>query len=151
MLVGGLADAESPARTYSPIVGAELTLGAATPATVPLDPAFEHAVLAVDGPVRVDELDVAHRQMRYLEPGRSTVDLLASRDTTLLLVGGEPFGESLVMWWNFIGRDHDEIVRARDDWESGADRFGRVDGHDGQVIPAPPLPKVRLSPRRRRS
>ena len=151
VLVGGLGDVESPARTYSPIVGAELTLGAAAPATVPLDPAFEHAVLAVDGPVRVDGFDLTHRQMRYLGPGRSSVDLLSARDTTLLLIGGEPFGEALVMWWNFIGRDHDEIVRSREDWEAASDRFGRVDGHDGQVIPAPPMPKVRLSPRRRRA
>jgi redox-sensitive bicupin YhaK (pirin superfamily) len=150
VLVGGLGDAESPARTYSPIMGAELTIGAAATATVPLQPEFEHAVLAVDGPVRVGGFDIAPRQVRYLEPGRAEVDLRAARDTTVLLIGGEPFTESLVMWWNFIGRSHDDIAKAREEWEESSDRFGHVDGHDGQLIPAPPLPNVRLRPRRRR-
>ena len=150
VLVGGLADTESPATTYSPIVGAELTLGAAATATVPLRPEFEHAVLAVDGPVRIGGYDITHRQMRYLEPGRTSVGLVAARDSTVLLIGGEPFGESLVMWWNFIGRSHEDIEKARADWEDGAARFGHVEGHDGKLIPAPPLPHVRLRPRQRR-
>jgi len=150
VLVGRLADIESPATTYSPIVGAELTLGAGAAATVPLQPEFEHAVLAVDGPVRIGGYDVTHRQMQYLAPGRDSVKLAAARDTTVVLIGGTPFAESLVMWWNFIGRSHDDIVQAREDWEQAAERFGQVEGHDGQVIPAPPLPKVRLTPRHRR-
>ena len=52
------------------------------------------------------------------------------------------------MWWNFAGRSHDEIVRARDDWEAESERFGVVEGHDVR-IPAPPLPDVRLMPRSR--
>jgi redox-sensitive bicupin YhaK (pirin superfamily) len=150
VLVGRLADTESPATMYSPIVGAELTLGAGAAATVPLQPHFEHAVLAVDGPVRVGGYDVTHRQMQYLAPGRDSVQLAAARDTTVVLIGGTPFTESLVMWWNFIGRSHDDIVQAREDWEKAAERFGHVEGHDGEVIPAPPLPNVRLTPRRRR-
>ena len=69
--------------------------------------------------------------------------------TTLLLIGGTPFEEELVMWWNFIGRSHDDIVQARLDWEAGADRFGVVAGHNGDRIPAPPMPEIRLKPRRR--
>jgi redox-sensitive bicupin YhaK (pirin superfamily) len=150
VLVGRLADGLSPATTYSPLVGAELTLSSGVTATVPLDREFEHAVLAVDGPVRVGDADLTHRQMQYLGQGRSSIDLQVPRDTTVLLIGGEPFTESLVMWWNFIGRSHDDIEKARDEWEQGGARFGHVDGHDGQVIPAPPLPRVRLTPRHRR-
>ncbi len=150
VLVGALGATESPATTYSPIVGAELTIGAGASADVPLRPDFEHAVLAVDGPVRVDGFDLTHRQMRYLAPDRDSVQVQAARDTTVVLIGGTPFDESLVMWWNFIGRSHEDIVHAREDWEQAAERFGRVKGHDGQVIPAPPLPRVRLRPRRRR-
>ena len=79
--------------------------------------------------------------------GREWINLSAEADTRLLLVGGEPFAEELVMWWNFIGRTHEEIVAAREDWEAGSERFGRVDGHDDQPIPAPPMPQVRIKPR----
>ena len=65
-------------------------------------------------------------------------------------MGGEPFEADIVMWWNFVGRSHDEIVEARDAWEAQADRFGTVIDHGPERIPAPPLPAVRLTPRRRR-
>jgi redox-sensitive bicupin YhaK (pirin superfamily) len=147
VLLGQVADAVSPATTYTPIVGAQLAVRSGY-TSIPLRDDFEHAILAVDGPVAVDGEQVEHRELRYLAPGRSSVGLQVPRDTTLLLIGGEPFEEELVMWWNFIGRSHEEIVEARDDWERGADRFGHVDGHS-KLIPAPPLPDVRLSPRRR--
>jgi redox-sensitive bicupin YhaK (pirin superfamily) len=151
VLVGEFAGATSPATTYTPLVGVELRLDARSLVKVPLDPSFEYAVLAVDGPCVVDRTrDLAHRQLAYLQPGRSHLTLDAPHDTTLLLLGGEPFTEPLVMWWNFIGRDHDEIVAARDEWQSQAPRFGQIDGHDGQWIPAPPMPQLRLKPRTRR-
>ncbi len=66
----------------------------------------------------------------------------------VLLIGGEPFDEQIIMWWNFIGRDHDEIVAAREDWMSGQ-RFGTVRGYAGDPLPAPPMPSTRLKPRGR--
>ena len=65
-----------------------------------------------------------------------------------MLLGGEPFDERIVMWWNFVGRDHDEIVEAREDWARG-NRFGEVRGYDGPALPAPPMPTTRLVPRGR--
>lgn len=152
VLVGEFDGATSKATMYTPIVGVELTLAARSLVTIPLNPAFEHGILAVDGPFSADGSTTAdHRQLLYLKPGRDRVVLDVERDTTVLLIGGEPFTEPLVMFWNFIGRDHDDIVAARDDWEAQTSRFGTVEGHDGQIIPAPPLPQVRLKPRNRRT
>ena len=53
------------------------------------------------------------------------------------------------MWWNFIGRSHEEIVGFRTDWASGDERFGQVRGYDGDPLPAPPLPTTPLKPRGR--
>ena len=55
------------------------------------------------------------------------------------------------MWWNFIGRDHDEIVAFREQWQSRADRFGEVEGYAGRLswLPAPELPAGRLRSRDR--
>ncbi len=67
------------------------------------------------------------------------------------LLGGTPFDEQLVMWWNFIGRKHDEMVTARRAWNDGeGDRFGRVDGFRGDRLLAPPMPTVQVKPRGRR-
>ncbi|MEO6605791.1 MAG: pirin family protein [Aeromicrobium sp.] len=149
VMMGEFEGAKSAATTYSPMIGAELRLKPGR-ARIPLRPGFEHAILAVDGLVLVDEhIDVAHRQMYYLEPGRSEVTIDVRSDSIVMLIGGEPFFEQLLMWWNFIGRTHEEIVEARNDWEAESERFGYVDGHDGVRIPAPPMPNVRLTPRRR--
>jgi hypothetical protein len=50
---------------------------------------------------------------------RSDLRLRSEEAGRALLIGGEPFDEQIVMWWNFIGRDHDEIVAAREEWMSG--------------------------------
>lgn len=65
-----------------------------------------------------------------------------------MLLGGEPFEEELIMWWNFIGRSNDDIAQARSDWMTGS-RFGEVVGYDGGPLPAPELPPVPLKPRGR--
>ena len=66
-----------------------------------------------------------------------------------MLLGGEPFEEPLVMWWNFVGRTHEEIVGFREQWQARSDRFGAVEGYGGfpKHLPAPALPTTRLKPR----
>jgi hypothetical protein len=86
-------------------------------------------------------------QLLYLGVGRSRVDV---SDGRAFLLGGEPFPDELVMWWNFVGRSHDEIAAARAAWEASDDLFGTVAGHGDARIPAPDLPAVRLTPRKRR-
>ena len=55
------------------------------------------------------------------------------------------------MWWNFVGRSHEEIVRFRDEWQDRDARFGAVTGYPGARLPAPPLPGGRLRPRPNRN
>lgn len=146
---GGTDVARSPAATYSPIVGADLVLAdpaRSDPVRVPLDPAFEHGVLTVDGPVRVDGLTVPRGGLAYLPPGADAVGLEAQGPARVFLLGGVPFGERLVMWWNFVGRSHEDIAAARADWALGSDRFAAVE-HPAPALPAPALPTTRLLPR----
>ena len=65
----------------------------------------------------------------------------------VMVLGGEPLTEQLVLWWNFVCRSNDEVVQAREDWESSSGRFGTVRGYPGPALPAPPLGPVRLMPR----
>ena len=151
VLIGGFAGAVSPAAAYTPIVGVELRIEPFGAARIPLRPDFEHALLAAVGDVAVDGASLGTGPLLYLGTDRDEIELRAGVEgAVVLLIGGEPLGEDLVMWWNFVGRTHEEIETARDDWEAGADRFGSpIAVHDGARIPAPPLPVVRLTPRRR--
>lgn len=172
----GVGD-EASVTLFSPLVGAQIDLPAGGEAWIELDPAFEHGVLVDAGPVRVtiaatdDEVDdsaadadgiavaghsatLRWSELGYLPTGHEGVRLTADDGPVrVVLLGGVPFGEELVMWWNFIGRDHDEVVESRRQWQSeviGRDnpdgRFGRVD-YEGEPLPAPELPTVRLKPR----
>ena len=83
------------------------------------------------------------------EPARDLPPAVAG-GLGVVLLGGVPFDEDIVMWWNFVGRTHDEIVEYREEWQARAARFGSVSGwRDDQYLPAPPLPTTRLKPRRR--
>jgi len=152
VVVGEFAGTASPARMYTPIVGAEITVPAGASVRLPLTPEWEYAVVGISGAPTVlvdDPVAVPDLGLLYLGVQRSHVEITATTDATVFLLGGEPFEDDIVMWWNFVGRTHEEIAEAREAWEAGTDRFGHVVGHGEERIPAPPLPGVRLTQRRR--
>ncbi|MEE1754561.1 pirin family protein [Streptomyces sp. SP18CS02] len=148
VILGSLDGALSPGATYTPLVGADLAMARGTATKLPLDPDFEYAVLSMSGEAHVDGVPVMPGSMLYLGCGRTELPLRAESDAGLMLLGGEPFEEEIVMWWNFIGRSHEEIEEARRDWMEGT-RFGEVKGYDGARLPAPELPPGPLKPRGR--
>ncbi|WP_326673775.1 pirin family protein [Streptomyces sp. NBC_01257] len=148
VILGELDGATSPGTAYTPIVGADLALSRDAEARLPLNPDFEYAVLSMSGRAEVDGVPVEPGSMLYLGCGRTELPLRADSDAGLMLLGGEPFEEEIVMWWNFVARNQDEITQAREDWMNG-DRFGAVRGYDGAPLPAPALPAVPLKPRGR--
>ena len=148
VLLGDLDGSVSPGTAYTPIVGADLALTRGADVRLPLNPDFEYGVLAMSGEVDVDGVPVLPGSMLYLGCGRSELPLRAESDAGIMLLGGEPFAEELIMWWNFVARSQEEIVHAREDWMKGA-RFGEVKGYDGSPLRAPELPPVPLKPRGR--
>ncbi|SBU90786.1 hypothetical protein YW5DRAFT_01050 [Streptomyces sp. Ncost-T6T-1] len=148
VILGELDGAASPGTAYTPIVGADLSLTGGAQTRLPLDPDFEYAVLSMSGEAEVDGVPVLPGSMLYLGCGRTELPLRALSDAGLMLLGGEPFEEELVMFWNWIGRSQEEIEQARQDWMEGA-RFGEVQGYDGTRLPAPELPPVPLKARGR--
>lgn len=162
VMVGEFAGQRSPATMFSPIVGADIT--GSGKLELPLRSDFEHAVLVLDGGVNIDGEDISPGPLAYLGAGREFLTVEAAPETRFMLLGGEPFGEDLLMWWNFVGRTHEEVEKAREEWEAeglldddaaAASRFGLVPGHGPEAgpeagrIPAPPLPGVKLRPRTR--
>jgi len=62
--------------------------------------------------------------------------LEAREPARLLLIGGAPFRETVLMWWNFVGRTTDELIAAREDWQA-RHRFGDVRRYAGPRLEAP--------------
>jgi len=152
VFLGSLLGSTSPVRTFSPVLGAELRLQAGTTLQVPVDASYEHGLLLDSGSLTVDGEALKAHELGHLEPGRDTVEIVVAEDALLLLLGGPPFGERIVMWWNFIGRDHDEVAAYRAQWQHRVDggdddRFPLPTDDPMDPLPAPALPHVQMLPR----
>ena len=143
VFIGSLGSAVSPATVYSPLVGAELQVSGEF--SLPLNTSFEHGILVVAGEVTVNGQTVGVDDLIYLEVGEKAV---VSGAGTAILLGGEPFDEHIVMWWNFIGRSHAEIVAWREAWNAQGSDWPSFEDKVGGWIPAPEMPNVTLNPRR---
>jgi quercetin 2,3-dioxygenase len=156
VFLGTLDGVSSPVRTFSPLLGAQVDLAAGTRLSLAVDPAFEHGVLVDRGSVDVDRTPVDVADLAYRAPGPAGLELrnTGDRPARVLVLGGTPFTEELVMWWNFVGRSHDDIVAYREQWQNHDARFGEVSGYRPVTqgvphrLPAPTLPATRLRPRR---
>jgi redox-sensitive bicupin YhaK (pirin superfamily) len=136
VLAGELAGMRSPARVYSPIVGAEIAAAGAGSAEIPLNPRFEHAILVITGEMEIEGHFMEPGTLFYLGSGRDRLSAQFRAQSRLMLVGGMPFGEDIIIWWNFVARTADEIAAARADWEQQR-RFGEVTAYQGQRLSAP--------------
>lgn len=162
VFIGELLGSVSPVETRTtPILGAELLLEPGASVSFEVRPDFEHAVLAESHDLAVNGVPLEHRSLAYVPTGVDTLTIAAGEHGgRVILLGGVPFGEEIVMWWNFIGRDHNEIVefRRRYQAELGFEDedprdtgkrplFGEFPAGQPTPIPAPGLPLTRLRPR----
>ena len=149
VVVGEHRGEQSPAQVHTPLAGLEVAVRGGDGFTLQVRPDFEYGVVAVDGPATVAGARIGPGLLAHLPAGLSAVELRpapGSRDPArFFVIGGEPFGERLLMWWNFVARTAEEITRAREDWAAG--RFPPVRNASAPPLPAPALPAGRLRPR----
>jgi quercetin 2,3-dioxygenase len=145
LLVGTLGGATSPARADTPLVGMDLLLAPGL-TVVPLDTRFEHAAAPLDVPVKVGEHVVEPGWLALVPPGVDELPLEVrgagrpgASGGRVLLLGGEPLDTPIMMWWNFVARDRDEIADAWRSWNARDERFGHVASPLARIdAPAPP-------------
>lgn len=185
VFLGSLLGSVSPVQSHTPLLGAELRLEPGAVLEFLVNPTFEHGVLVDTGSATLTRigaggspktrlaLDADH--LGFAPRGAATLRVTAgSEGARLLLLGGEPLDEQLIMWWNFVGRSHEEILQARADWHAriaaagvsdpsgaampatqatppgpvDAARFGLPADEPAPPLPAPAAPAARLVPRR---
>ena len=126
VLAGSLFAQTAPTRIHSPLVGADLLSAGPAHARLPLDPAFEYGLMVLRGTVTVEGEPLATAELLYFAPGRSELVVQSDGPAQVLLLGGAPFEEDVLLWWNFVARTQEEIEQARADWIDGSSRFGTV-------------------------
>lgn len=140
LLAGQYEGHRAPTRVYSPLLGIDLHSQQGASLDLKLEPAFEYGVLPLHGEVQIQSERFAVNQLAYLGRGRERLALQLQPGSRALLLGGEPFAEEILLWWNFVGHNRAAIAQAQRDWETGHPRFGRVEGYDGAPLVAPALP-----------
>ncbi|WP_459610640.1 pirin family protein [Corynebacterium urogenitale] len=162
VFLGSLAGSTSPVTTHTPILGAELIVEPGETVTLDVDPTFEHGLLADSEGLHLEGVAVPRTAVGYTGVGATQLRIANTNDSAparALLLGGEPFGEDIVMWWNFVGRSSEEITEFRNAWQERTEQFGQVEGYVGHGgegrnadglswLPAPKLPKATLRARR---
>ena len=153
VLAGEFLGHQAQTKIFTPLLGVEIRVKAGVAIEIPLNPNFEHGFLAVEGDAMINETQMPTSALEFIDVGATSAKIQAgAKDSILLLLGGEPFDEKIVMWWNFIGRTHADIVAAREQWNAHetvpqGGRFGQFADNIGGWLPAPELPSVTLNPR----
>lgn len=140
LLAGTYGERSAPAHVYSPLVGLDIRCEAATTVDLLLDTEFEYGLLPMSGDVAVDEECFQVDEFAYFKPGRTHLRLSLAAGAKILLLGGRPFEQPVLMWWNFVGFSKAAIAEAQRQWESGDPRFASVGAGSAPRLAAPPLP-----------
>ncbi|MBP6863426.1 MAG: pirin family protein [Neisseriaceae bacterium] len=140
LLVGSLLGHTSPVRLHSALLATELYATEAKTVRLPLQPEFEYGVMVLEGQADVnDTLSLDNQTLVYLPVGGDSLTLRLGANTRVFVLAGEPLAQSPLLWWNFVADDHETVAAAREDWVSGAPRFGDVVGYAGERMAAPEL------------
>jgi quercetin 2,3-dioxygenase len=143
LLAGSFGGERSPVEVYSPLIAIDLSAEAPAEVALPLESAFEYAALVLSGAAQVAGGALAPGTLLYLPPGRTQLKASCAGTARLLLIGGTPFGEQILLWWNFVARRVEEMEAATADWKAGR-RFGVVQGSPSRPLVAPSVAGLRL-------
>ena len=140
VMIGELDGQRSPAAVDWGTIGLDVTLQEAR-IEIPAEPEFEYAVVPIDHKLKVGEAIVEPGWLALIPAGAESLPIESSSDDSRFLVlGGEPLGEPIEMWWNFVARSKDELTEAWRSWRAhDLDRFGPVSSKLARIdAPAPP-------------
>ena len=136
VMMGELAGQRSPASAYSPLLGADLAVHPGERLALPLARTFEHALMILDGDAELEGQRLEPDTLYYIGANREQAELQSRGGARAMLIGGAPFEETVLLWWNFVARSSQEIVAAREAWRRH-ELFGDVKAYRGPRLDAP--------------
>ena len=140
LLAGRYRQRSAPARIHSPLVGIDIACDTTSALTLELDPGFEYGLMPRVGDATIDGDTIRTDELAYLGRGRRDLNLALPAGARALLLGGEPFEQPVLVWWNFVGFDKADIAQAQAAWEERDARFGTVGDGRARRLVAPPIP-----------
>ncbi|MEI9813632.1 MAG: pirin family protein [Acidobacteriota bacterium] len=138
VFAGSAMGVTSAAPHHSAIVGIDIELHPGASVEIPLEPMWEHAAIVLRGDAALEGRALDGHQLHYLGTHRHSAAFTSREGARLLVLGGPPFPEKILMWWNFVARTPEELTEAREDWMAHR-RFGDVQAYNGPRLDAPGL------------
>jgi len=133
VIMGSLYGETSPVAFPWDVFYAEAVL--APGAVLPLDPTHdERAVYVVSGEIDIMGDVFGAGRLLVFRPG-DRISILATAQTRLMLMGGEPMDGPRHIWWNFVSSRKERIDQAKAEWKTG--KFQTVPGDAEEFIPLP--------------
>ena len=126
VLVGQWQEHVSPVKVHTPLVSVDIFAKQSHTHTLDLNPEFEYGLMVLEGSMQLQEHDLNAENLIYLPKGQSQVSIEIPQGSRVLLIGGAPFEEELIVWWNLVARTQAEIEQAREDWQNQSERFGQL-------------------------
>jgi redox-sensitive bicupin YhaK (pirin superfamily) len=143
ILAGAYLGKTSPVKLYSPLLGLDITTSGPAETKLLLKPEFEHGALVLRGQATIAGERLTPGTLLYLGAQRDQLSLECDKECHILLLGGEPFQEDILVWWNFVARTQAEIELATTQWNQGQ-FFGEVKGSPSPRLKAPSLAGIKL-------
>ncbi|WP_352287594.1 pirin family protein [Psychrobacter sp. GW64-MNA-CIBAN-0177] len=135
---------EAPTIQYSKLIGIDVNFTQDGDVTLNLEPDFEYGILVLEGEIESEGNVCEQNQLfRFHDTdvaSNSRIKLIAKKGTRLMFIGGEPLNNQVLLWWNFVADNKQELEQSIIDWNNGHERFGEVDS-DMKRLPAPELPE----------
>ncbi len=131
LIAGNAYGLTARAKTLSPLFYAHLEMAPGAVAEIPSGHT-ERALYVAAGVVEV--AGARHEAGRMLVLGAGAEKVRALRESTVMLLGGEPVGERFLSW-NFVSSSKDRLAQAAADWRAG--RMKLPDADNAEFIPLP--------------
>jgi quercetin 2,3-dioxygenase len=122
VVAGNLFGVTGPAKTWSPVIAAVLTVNAGGEVTFNLPNDYNSVVLVVKGAASVIGHDAPADHLVVFRNDGEEVTLSSAIGATLLVLSGEPLNEPIAAYGPFVMNTHDEIKQAFADVAAG--KFG---------------------------
>ena len=132
LIAGAIDGMNAKVKTHSPLFYVHLEMKNGARHTIS-NQYSERAVFVARGAVEVLGQTLIAGQMAVLS-GNEAIDIKATTDATIMILGGEPVGKRF-MFWNFVASTNERLEQAKEDWKQG--RMKLPKGDENEFIPLP--------------